>query len=131
MRQILYVSRNLVGSDEPALLSILERSRRNNGLDGITGLLWADRERFAQVLEGDDQAVGETMDRIRADPRHADIAILHDRQVETRQFGDWSMELRGEGAAADSYDARMRRALDETSDAIRSVFASLVTPATA
>lgn len=115
------------------MLRILEKSRRNNGLDGITGLLWADGERFAQVLEGDEEAVGETMERIRADPRHCDITILHDRIVAERHFGDWSMDLRGPGMVArtDAYDNRMRSALDDASEAIRNVFASLIGRATA
>lgn len=122
MRQILYVSRSVVQASETELLGILEKSRRNNGLDGITGLLWADGDRFAQVIEGDDRAIGEAMDRIRADPRHHEITILHDRIIAKRQFGDWSMELRREPAVADAHDVRMRRALNDTSDAIRNVF---------
>lgn len=131
MRQILYVSKSVKRADQVMLGDILLRSRTNNALDGVTGLLWSDGDRFAQVIEGDERAVGDAMDRIRADVRHYQIAVLHDRPIVERQFGDWSMELRGTGERADAYDYRMRRALDEASDAIRNVFASLITPAMA
>ena len=129
MRQILYVSKSAGRADQATLAAILQQSRHNNALDGVTGLLWSDGDRFAQVLEGDERAVGEAMDRIRADDRHRDIAILHDRRIAERQFGQWSMELRGTGVEADAYDARLRRALDDASDAIRNVFVSLVSVA--
>lgn len=131
MRQILYVSRSVARASETELLGILEKSRRNNGLDGITGLLWADGDRFAQVIEGDDRAIGEAMERILADPRHHDITVLHDRTIAKRQFGDWSMELRREATVADAYDTRMRRTLDDASETIRNVFAGLIGPVAA
>lgn len=131
MRQILYVSKSVQRADQATLDTILQQSRHNNALDGLTGLLWTDGDRFAQVLEGDERAIGDVMGRIGADGRHHEMAVLQDRRIAERQFGDWSMGLRGSGAEADLYDARMRRALDATSDAIRNVFSSLVSPATA
>lgn len=128
MRQIMYVSKSTAPADRLTLNAILQHSRHNNALDGITGLLWSDGERFAQIIEGDAQAIGETMERIRADSRHHDIVVLRDGPISERQFGDWSMQLRGNDEQADSYDKRMRRALDDASEAIRSVFASLIAP---
>lgn len=126
MRQVLYVSRSVVPAHETPLRDILEQSRHNNALDGVTGLLWSDGDRFAQVLEGDERAISDTIGRIRADPRHRDMVLLHDRLIHERQFGDWTMELRPGGVSVDDYDDRMRRALDDASDAIRNVFASLL-----
>lgn len=131
MRQVLYVSRSATPARDTPLRDILEQSRHNNAIDGVTGLLWSDGDRFAQVIEGDERAIGDTMVRIRADPRHRELVVLHDRIVHERQFGDWTMELRAGGLSIDDYDNRMRRALDEASDAIRKVFASLVAPVAA
>lgn len=131
MRQILYVSKSVTPAALTPLADILQQSRNNNALDGVTGLLWSDGDRFAQVLEGDERAVAEAMTRIRADTRHHDVVVLHDREIEQRQFGSWSMELREAGAASDRFDARMRRVLDDASDAIRAVFASLISPSAA
>lgn len=131
MRQLLYVSLSTTPPSETPLAAILQQSRHNNALDGVTGLLWSDGERFAQVLEGDGDAIDDAMRRIRADRRHRGITVLHDREIEHRQFGDWSMEVRESGFLADDYDNRMRSALDNASDAIRQVFATLIAPVAA
>ena len=128
MRQLLYVSTATVPAGEAELAVIVQQSRTNNALDGITGLLWSDGKRFAQVIEGDERAIEDAMLRIAADPRHRDILILHDATVATRQFGSWSMELRMPGSNADGHDLRMRHALEGSSGAIRDGFASLIAP---
>jgi hypothetical protein len=61
-------------------------------------MLWTDGENFVQVIEGDPDHVGQTMDRIRADRRHTDIKVILDRSVLSRQFGDWSMRQAADDA---------------------------------
>ena len=58
---------------------------------GVTGMLWSNGEGFAQVIEGEPDQIASTMERIRNDPRHADVEVLLDRSVLSRQFGSWSM----------------------------------------
>ena len=126
MRQIIYVSRT-VGEDAPAdLHRILEQSRHNNAIDGVTGLLWSDGRRFMQVLEGPDESVRPTFERIGCDPRHRDVEILTDRQVDDREFGYWSMAFRDKGDEPGDIAERMRRRLADASPEIRAVFADLV-----
>ena len=129
MRQVLYVSQSARPHDQAALDAIVTRSRINNALDGVTGLLWSDGRRFAQVIEGDDNAIADVMKRIRLDPRHRAIEVLHDHSIADRQFGTWSMELRTAAAPADQFDERLRRMLAEASDTIRRTFAGLVASA--
>lgn len=93
MRRVIYTSVSLVGTDPAALEAILSVSADRNGRTGITGMLWSDGEHFAQVLEGEPDFVGATMDRILADHRHRDIDIVLDRSVRVRLFGQWSMVL--------------------------------------
>lgn len=131
MRQILYVSESTGPLDEVELARVVQQSRNNNALDGVTGLLWSDGTRFVQVLEGDAEALDDAMRRIAADPRHRSITVLHDRVVAEREFGSWSMELRSAVSAPDGHDARIRHLLDGASDAIRNVFASVIAPVTA
>jgi len=71
---------------------MVSRARVLNSLTGITGMLWCDDENFAQVLEGPHDHVGETMERIGRDVRHTDLAIVFDRAVGSRIFGDWGMK---------------------------------------
>ncbi|MFD1787367.1 BLUF domain-containing protein [Sphingomonas floccifaciens] len=91
LRRLIYSSR-AVGRDlSDAKHDILAVSRRNNGMDGISGILWSAGDHYLQVLEGPAESVDTAFDRIRADPRHTDIHILDDRSVDARQFGDWAM----------------------------------------
>jgi hypothetical protein len=97
MRRLIYISRSLI--DACDITSIMSASIVRNEHVGITGMLWAADGYFAQVLEGDAKQVEATMSRIRADHRHTDINVLLDREVMSRQFGDWSMRYADDGEA--------------------------------
>ncbi len=94
-RRVIYISRSLIGADPDGIAAIVSSSVRWNVEVDVTGMLWADGQSFAQVIEGNDDAVGQTMDRIRADRRHTAIDCLLDRPVRSRQFGSWSMRRAG------------------------------------
>ena len=70
---------------------ILTVSRRNNAAVSITGVLLQHGRRFLQVLEGDPDGVAATVVRIEQDPRHIALVRLAEREIEAREFGDWSM----------------------------------------
>lgn len=91
MRRLVYTSRSLIRSDSSELDAILTVSMARNRAAGITGMLWSDGTNFAQVLEGEPQAIDATMKRISADRRHSNIDIVLDRPVLRRQFGHWAM----------------------------------------
>ena len=103
MLQIVYISTARKPLSEAELQSVLAVSRRNNGAAGISGLLIAGGRRFLQALEGPEEAVAATFDRIKADPRHFAVVALSIKHVETREFGTWSMgfETGGAGGAED------------------------------
>lgn len=65
-----------------------------NQLRGLTGLLVYTPSHFLQVLEGDSDDVRATMARIRVDPRHDEVRVLDQRDVERREFADWAMTAR-------------------------------------
>ncbi len=105
LRRLIYASRAVAHDPQADTHDILAESRRNNGIDGISGILWSSGGQYLQLLEGPTESVTEAFDRIRHDPRHTDIRILDDRQVTDRQFADWAMAgLPGEQPA----DARDR-----------------------
>lgn len=95
LRRVIYISRSLISADPQEIEAVTSSSIRRNAEVEVTGMLWADGESFAQVLEGGSDQVGLTMDRIRNDRRHTDIEVLLDRAVLSRQFGDWSMRRAG------------------------------------
>jgi hypothetical protein len=90
VRQMLYVSNTRRNCSETELNAILTVARAANTGRNITGMLLYLEGAFMQVLEGDDQAVSETFERIKRDPRHWDAQILLDRHG-PRAFGEWSM----------------------------------------
>lgn len=119
-RQLFYTSRCAHGVDVEA---ILQQSRHNNAVDGITGLLWHDDGHFLQVIEGPESSVAETYGRIARDPRHHDLTILSDRPVDTREFGYWSMERAARGSeATETLLARLERRLTNAPEAVRRAF---------
>lgn len=91
MLQLVYISTARPSVDQHEIGRILAASRRRNQPDGISGLLVYDGVRFLQVLEGDRTAVEAVYARIRGDQRHRAPVILSEREVEAREFGDWSM----------------------------------------
>ncbi|MDD1449918.1 BLUF domain-containing protein [Sphingomonas sp. H160509] len=91
MHRLIYTSKSLIGSNLAELDVIVRQASRLNEAAGLTGMLWADEDRFVQVLEGDHDIVARTVRRIRADPRHEDMEMLCDRSVVQRMFGTWSM----------------------------------------
>jgi hypothetical protein len=91
IRRIIYVSRSLISAEPAGIDAIVSSSIKWNSEFRVTGMLWANGVHFAQVLEGEADNVRSTMDRILNDRRHADIDVLLDRAVMSRQFGNWSM----------------------------------------
>lgn len=126
MRQILYASWSTVPGDKADLVGILEQSRRNNAIDGVTGLLWSDGTRFLQVIEGPTASIESTFERILNDHRHHDLSLQHNIPILERQFGGWTMAHRRANDPVDAYDARMRRLLNGASDRVRTPFLSLM-----
>ena len=94
MLQLVYISTARGAVTAADLQRILAASRRNNGRDGVSGLLFFDGLRFLQALEGEEGAVTTAFERIRADPRHSGVVVLSRREVATREFGDWAMASR-------------------------------------
>ena len=127
MRQVFYVSDSLVGTESRELDAILERSQNNNTVDGITGLLWTDGKRFAQVIEGDDGAIEELMGRLKADPRHANLRVLeHYSGVRERLYGAWAMVQPAQEPLAEIYERRVRTFLDRAPEPVRSMFLEII-----
>ena len=91
MHAIAYVSSaawNLLDED---LEFIVSESRGLNLASGVTGVLLYCDGNFMHYLEGPDDAVLETYERIRKSERHYQINELMNQAIEQREFGDWTM----------------------------------------
>lgn len=97
MRRLIYTSKSRLGDNPAELNELVKRACALNEAAAITGMLWADEDRFVQVLEGNHEAVAATMKRISADPRHTDLEIVCDRVVGKRMFGTWAMIRSNDG----------------------------------
>jgi hypothetical protein len=120
--QLVYVSsaRPGLSPDEPE--AILVVSRANNARDAITGFLYSDARRFLQALEGPEDKVKATIERIRTDPRHRAIVILSSREIAEREFGDWAMAHYRPGADADAFLARVGELTANAAPNVRATF---------
>ncbi|MFN0246407.1 MAG: BLUF domain-containing protein [Kofleriaceae bacterium] len=86
----LYASRTSTVNAE-LFDAILEQSRRNNPLRGITGVLCVGDNIFIQLLEGSRDEVCELFNTIVRDSRHTHVRILVFEEIAERRFANWSM----------------------------------------
>lgn len=91
MYRLLYISTARQELSPIELDTLLRVSRRNNAAVAITGLLVVGGKRFLQALEGPEEAVCQTFQRIERDPRHFACVILTQGIVAERAFPKWSM----------------------------------------
>ena len=85
--RLLYASRSAEVMSESVVESILEQSRRNNPVNGITGILCFSGDLFIQVLEGGRDAVNALFNTIVRDPRHVQLRLLAFEEIAERRFG--------------------------------------------
>lgn len=74
---LLYLSSLAPAHDFSVYRSIVNAARRYNVANGVHGALLFDGERFCQLLVGPAAAVLPLVQRIRRDPRHTDLIVLH------------------------------------------------------
>lgn len=91
LHQLLYVSGAIHPMSADDIDAILKTSRRNNSVNGITGLLLYRSEVFLQMLEGPRDAVRKLYRRIETDARHRNSMVMMERDASERAFGEWSM----------------------------------------
>jgi hypothetical protein len=91
MLQLIYKSVATVTISNSEFARLMMKTRVNNELVDITGLLVRHGENFLQLLEGPEAAVESTFRRIAADPRHKTVQVLLRQKITQRSFTDWSM----------------------------------------
>jgi hypothetical protein len=89
--RLLYASRAPKDIDGSFIESILEQSRKNNPVAGVTGILCYSGQMFMQVLEGNRREVSKLYNKIASDPRHEDVEILLFEDILERRFSNWTM----------------------------------------
>ena len=90
IKHIIYTSRPL-DSDNSDIENILISSERNNPKSEVTGLLIFGSKIYLQFLEGPENSVDATFNRIKSDKRHNEIRILKESKSDRRLFTSWTM----------------------------------------
>ncbi len=93
--RLIYRSENAISVAGSRILihfhDIVSNARRKNASESISGFLMFDRERYHQILEGEEQTIDRLWERLIKDVRHRNIEILERRAIATRGFPEWSM----------------------------------------
>ena len=89
--EVLYVS-TLAPLHPPRVVAeIAARARHVNAELDVTGLLIFDGQRFCQQLEGPQKSVLKLIERIRNDPRHINVEVLHHGPLAGRRFQQFTL----------------------------------------
>lgn len=92
LQSYFYHSQLAPEHDASCVSSIIKTARSFNAINGITGILIFDGERFCQYFEGPEPAVHDLYNRIQEDPRHTVITtILSGPLSGPRLFDRWAM----------------------------------------
>lgn len=91
IHQIFYVSQSKKVFNDDNLMELLDKSRKSNDKNGVTGMLIYNSSIFLQLLEGDRESVQKIFDKIKADKRHDQVIILYEGDIEERLFPHWTM----------------------------------------
>ena len=93
--RLTYFSRNHLdrfnGPMHERVAEIVAASVANNTRDEISGALIYDAKWFVQILEGREEVVSRTFERILRDPRHADITLVAMPPIAERSFAPYPM----------------------------------------
>ena len=90
LTQLLYFS-EVRDLGEGGAVALLDQCRAKNSANHVTGALLFNRKFFLQCLEGGRDAVTATFTRIAGDDRHAHVTLMSVRDIDERDFPDWTM----------------------------------------
>jgi len=96
---LVYISKAVKPMQDVELALLLEQSRTWNKDHGLTGMLLYiegsflhfNGGRFIQALEGEEEEVRVTFEKIQFDNRHYDLIKIHESTSFKRNFKDWTM----------------------------------------
>jgi hypothetical protein len=94
MHLIAYTSRYSgdTANIEGVLADIVKSAKAANPKRGITGVLFFDRDRFVQVIEGEQSALNDLLELIKKDERHDDVQVIFNGEEDHQEFSEWNMD---------------------------------------
>ena len=91
MYELIYFSTAREDLQETDIDDILAIASQFNKENNITGCLLYYKHEFLQLLEGDQAVIDALYERICADKRHYDVALLYTGEKGERTFKKWSI----------------------------------------
>jgi len=88
---LIYHSKAIPELTQVDLSEILATARRENLKNRITGFLTYRDHYFLQLLEGNENKVKETLDRIKKDTRHSSVTVIGEYKSTSQLMPDWNM----------------------------------------
>ena len=89
--EAIYVSTLAPGRPISSVGDIAGKARKANELQGITGLLIFDGMRFCHQFEGMEKQALTLLEKIRDDPRHINVKIVHRGELASRRFNNFRL----------------------------------------
>ncbi|MCU0451358.1 MAG: BLUF domain-containing protein [Bernardetiaceae bacterium] len=86
LANLVYLSIRKKACTEDDIAQILAKAEQNNSKEGITGVLLYSATRFVQYLEGEFQQIDGLYSKIKRDPRHERVTLLHTGLIQQRYF---------------------------------------------
>ncbi len=121
--KLSYISTAVAAHDDAMrqLREICARSGDRNAQAGISSIATVHRGKFAQVIEGPEEAVRALLRRIMGDPRHHSLTVLADGPLVARRYGGLPMTYRDPKAfITDQLDDILK----QTADVVRAMNAT-------
>lgn len=97
MIQATYISTPTRPMSTEDLMQILNSARTNNIQLGVSGMLLFTGSEFIQTLEGEEKVVEDLLATIKKDPRHRDLRIIEKKEINAREYADWTMGFKRVG----------------------------------
>ncbi|MEN6670231.1 BLUF domain-containing protein [Psychrobacter sp. B38] len=88
-----YISRANPDMSHETLSEILKQAQENNALNAITGMLIFNNQYFLQTIEGSRSQINHLLRCLLKDERHYDLQLLETRELKSREWSRWSMDL--------------------------------------
>lgn len=97
LSSLLYVSRSVIPPEDSAsaIREIVDVAQSRNAVLNVTGALLFTGTHFAQVLEGDDEAIEQLLASICRDPRHTDLRVVDRHAHRVRRYTNWTLAYCG------------------------------------
>lgn len=92
--ELIYHSMAMDNIGSNNIVDILEKSRKFNSKNNLTGCLLYHKGEFVQILEGEKQVVQKLFKKIEIDSRHTHVNLVYEGHIDKKVFNNWSMAFK-------------------------------------